>query len=287
MIYNLGSINADHIYRLSHLPQPGETIAADAFETGLGGKGANMSVAAVRAEADVRHIGAIGKDGRWALERLGRYGVDASSVQMLDAATGHAIINVDAAGENAIVIFPGANQMQSEDHIRSVLSNASSKDVLLLQNETNLGPFCAEIGSEIGMRVIYAAAPFEAKITADILPFANVLILNETELSQLTSHLKTEPENLPISDVIVTKGAEGAMHYSAGTVNHFPAPKVNAVDTTGAGDTFTGYFAAGLDQGLSVDHAISRANVAAALMVTKKGTADAVPDLEEVNAFAN
>ncbi|MEO1499465.1 MAG: ribokinase [Pseudomonadota bacterium] len=285
MIYNLGSINADHFYGLSHLPKPGETIAAESLSTGLGGKGANMSVACARAGRQVRHIGAVGKNGTWATDRLAGYGVDIDAVRVVDAATGHAIINIDAAGENAIVIHPGANQMQSENHIREVLKDAGPDDVLLLQNETNLGAFCAELGSVIGMTVIYAAAPFEACITQKILPLTDILILNETELAQLLDSENAGVCDLGVKRIIVTRGANGAILYENAEQKRFAAPVVSAVDTTGAGDTFTGYLAAGIDAGLSMDHSIQRAMHAAALMVTKKGTADAIPVLQEVKDF--
>ena len=108
-IYNLGSINIDMVYRVPHLPAPGETLAACEYSQGLGGKGANMSVAAARGAAHVRHIGAVGADGRWVVERLMEYGVDTTHITQVSEATGHAIINVDDAAENAIVLWPGAN----------------------------------------------------------------------------------------------------------------------------------------------------------------------------------
>lgn len=288
MIYNLGSINADYVYDVPHLPEVGETLAASAFSTGLGGKGANMSVAVARAGGKVRHIGAVGPDGDWAVERLARYGVDTTQIVRTDTPTGHAIITVDPSGENAIVIFPGANQKVPDAAIEVGLNAAEDGDILLLQNETNGQEEALRLAKPKGLKTVYAAAPFEEAAVARALPFTDILVLNEVEMAQLETSMKTSPGNLQVKSVIVTRGANGARFYDASTgwrPSDFPAPIVSAVDTTGAGDTFTGYLAAGLDAGLSLDAAIKRAVEAAALKVTRKGTADAIPSLNEVRAF--
>lgn len=284
-VFNLGSINADHVYRVAHLPRPGETLAARALSTGLGGKGANMSVAAARAASHVRHLGAVGADGRWAVERLMEYGVDTRHIAVLDVATGHAVINVDDAGENAIVLFPGANQAIGADQIGAALVEAATGDTLLLQNETCNQRFAAETGSKLGLRVAYAAAPFEAQAVADVLPFTDLLVLNEVEAEQLCRASGLEIGELGVADVVVTLGARGCRWIGAGGVRDFAAEQVRAVDTTGAGDTFTGYLVAALDQGQPMAQAIGLAMRAAALMVTRAGTADVIPDLAEVRAF--
>ncbi len=136
-VFSFGSVNVDHVYSVPHLPAPGETLAAQALSTMLGGKGANQSVAAALAGAEVRHIGAVGADGRWAVAELASYGVDVTHVAEVDHPTGHAIISVDAAGENAILLFAGANWVQSEAAIARALRAAGPGDSLLLQNETS------------------------------------------------------------------------------------------------------------------------------------------------------
>lgn len=284
-IYNLGSINADLFYQLPHLPAPGETLAALSMSKGLGGKGANMSVAAARAAATVRHIGAVGSDGRWAKERLLEYGVDTRHIaELADRPTGHAIINVDATGENAIVLLPGANHAISEDAIGAALSAADRGDTLLIQNETNNQVLAAKMGRALGLYVAYAAAPFDAKAVQDILPYLDFLIVNEVEAQQLTDATGQSPEALPVKDVVITLGAKGArwIHTPSGASRDFPAYDVEVVDTTGAGDTSTGYLIAARDRGLPMEQAITLAMRAGALMVTRKGTADVIPDLKEV-----
>ncbi|SEQ87318.1 ribokinase [Thalassovita taeanensis] len=285
-IWNLGSINADYFYRVPHLPGPGETIAATDLTRGLGGKGANMSVAAARAAAHVAHIGAVGSDGAWAVERLTEYGVDTRRIQTVDTATGHAIITLDSRGENAIVLFPGANMNISQNAVGLALTEAEQGDILLMQNETSQQAFAAETGSKMGLRIAYAAAPFSTESVGAVLPFLDILILNKIEMAQL--HLATglmPSADMGVDTVIVTLGADGCALYdrSAGWVpQHFPAVPVTAVDTTGAGDTFTGYVLAALDRGMTMPDAIRLAAKAAALMVTRYGTADVIPDLKEV-----
>ena len=283
-IYNLGSINADLLYSVPHLPGHGETVEAVGFRGGLGGKGANMSVAAARGASRVVHIGAVGPDGRWARDLLTEYGVDTRHIVTTDAETGHAIILLEPEGENSIVIHPGANQQITMDQIGMALAEASPQEILLIQNETNNQVFCARMGSDLGLRVVYAAAPFSADAVAAVLPFLNMLILNAIEAEQLQAATGKGPDALNVPDIIVTLGSEGCRwyHRPTGKIRDFPAIKVKPIDTTGAGDTFTGYLLAGLDRGMPMEQAIALATKAAALMVTRVGTADVIPDLLEI-----
>ncbi|WP_425079458.1 ribokinase [Ruegeria denitrificans] len=282
-IWNLGSINADMVYDLPHLPAPGETLAAHGLDRFLGGKGANMSVAAARAGSRVSHIGAVGHDGRWAKDRLTEYGVDTRYISEVDLPTGHAIIAVDAEGENLIILYPGANHALDISHLGQALSSASTGDLLILQNETNAQVEAAQLGRKLGLTVCYAAAPFQAQAVQAVLPYLDFLILNEIEAEQLRQETGMGAADLPVRHVIVTLGSKGARYLQQGKDPvEFAAHKVQAVDTTGAGDTFTGYVLAGMDRGMPMEQAILQANRAAALMVTRHGTADVIPDLREV-----
>ncbi len=284
MIWNLGSINADNFYLLPHLPGPGETISARKFRQGLGGKGANMSVAAARAGTRVMHIGALGADGGWALERLLEYGVETAHITLMEGATGHANIAVDFEGENNIVIFPGTNHEFTEEMIGAALSEASSGDWLLMQNETNGQNFAARTGKTLGLRLAYAAAPFDPEAILAIIDYIDLLVLNEVEAAQLRKATGAELRQLPVDDIVVTLGAGGCEWVSnkVHRIETYPAYPVEAVDTTGAGDTFTGYLVAGLDRGMTMPQAIDLAMRAGALMVTRHGTADVIPDLKDV-----
>lgn len=283
-IWNLGSINADLVYAVPHLPEAGETLAASELQKFLGGKGANMSVAAARAGAQVSHIGAVGSDGRWARDRLTEYGIDTRHIAEVDGPTGHAIIAVDAQGENLIVLLPGANHAVEKQQLTQALGKAQAGDLLVMQNETNAQVEAAKLGRDLGLTVCYAAAPFQAEAVQAVLPYLDFLILNEIEAEQLQAASGLAPSDLPVEHVIVTLGAKGARYHQRGhDPQEFEAHKVTAVDTTGAGDTFTGYVLAGMDRGMPMAQAIAQANRAAALMVMRHGTADVIPNLKEVH----
>lgn len=284
-IWNLGSINADYVYSVQHIPAPGETLASTKRQIFLGGKGANMSVAAARAAARVHHIGAVGPDGRWAVQRLLEYGVDTRNIAEIDVETAQAIIAVAADGENAIILHQGANVVIPETALEQALTMAQTSDIFLFQNETNLQQSGAQLAKNMGLRVAYAAAPFDAQAVRSVLPFIDLLLLNEVEAAQLQQATGQSPQDLPVTDVIVTLGSKGAVWFGAEGEIHTPAQKVSPVDTTGAGDTFTGYVLAGLDRGMPMEQAMQMATKAAALMVMRHGTADVIPDLAEVQAF--
>ncbi|WP_224824285.1 ribokinase [Cognatishimia sp. MH4019] len=284
-IYNLGSINVDLFYQVPHLPKPGETLSARGVTEGLGGKGANMSVAAARAAARVCHIGAVGSDRVWPRDRLLEYGVDTRHIATLDGQTGTAVIAVDPEGENLILLNAGANARISDHAISAALSEAQTGDICVFQNETNGQRHAAETAKKMGLRVCYAAAPFEVSAVRDVLEYLDLLILNEIEAEQLQTGLGTSLDDLPVADVLVTLGAKGCRWLGAAGEKTFDALAVEAVDTTGAGDTFTGFWLAGLDRGMPMEQAIGQASIAAALMVTRHGTADVIPDLLEVQEF--
>lgn len=282
-IYNLGSINADIFYRVPHLPMAGETLSAVSMERGLGGKGANMSVAAARAAARTVHIGAVGKDGLWAKDRLTEFGVDTRHIHVAGT-TGHAIINVDDQGENSIVLLAGANREITRDMVGAALSDASVGDILVMQNETNAQAEAAKMAKDLGLRVAYAAAPFEVAAIEAVLPHLDFLFVNQVEAEQLSIAMGKAVHDLGIEHVIVTLGSKGSIWYnqSLSASKRFASHKVTPVDTTGAGDTFTGYVLAGLDRGMPMEQAIGLATKAAAIMVTRHGTSDVIPDLKDV-----
>lgn len=278
-VLNLGSINYDLACFVPRLPAPGETLAAREIRRGLGGKGANQSIAAARDGARVVHIGAVGADGAQALEALGAAGVDVTHVRRVDGATGHALIWVDEAGENAIVIAPAANARITPEQVAAALAAARPGDVFLAQNETSLVAEAAAQARAAGLRVIWSAAPFAAEVAAAVAPHADVVIVNEGEAQALRA------AGIAPRAVLVTRGAKGARFEAAGEAVEVPAFPVRAVDTTGAGDTYAGVFAAGLDAGLEVAQAMRRAAAAAAIQVTRPGTAEAIPTRAEIDAF--
>jgi ribokinase len=285
-VYNLGSINIDHVYRVPHLPGPGETLAAATLLSGLGGKGANQSVAAALAGATTHHIGAIGPDGAWVLASLTTAGVDVSAVARAAVPTGHAIINVDDHAENAIVLFTGANAAQDRAAISRALSAAQAGDTLMLQNETTEQAFAARLAAEKGLRVVYSAAPFDVDAVRAVLAFTTMIVVNEIEAAQLCAALKTTLTDLPVAEVLVTKGAKGAEWHVKGAAPLSVASfKVQPVDTTGAGDCFIGSLVAALDLGQTRAQALRYASAAAAISVTRAGAASSMAPAAEVQAF--
>lgn len=284
-IWNLGSINADYIYQVPHLPAPGETLSSTDRQMFLGGKGANMSVAAARAGVHVHHIGAVGPDGGWAIDRLLEYGVDTRCIAQVDTETAHALVFVDPAAENSIVVHPGSNRAIPLDWLKQSLTQAETGDWFITQNEVSLQMEAAELARNMGLKVAYAAAPFDAEVTMALLPQLDFLILNEVEADQLKQATGKDISALGVRDVIVTLGAQGAVWHGVDGAVQVDAIPVAPVDTTGAGDTFTGYVLAGLDRGQPMKQAMQMATKAAALMVTRQGTADVIPDLAEVRSF--
>jgi ribokinase len=284
-IFNLGSINIDHVYRVAHLPGPGETVSDLGYAQGLGGKGVNQSLAAAAAGARVHHIGAVGADGAWIVERLAAAGIDVGDLATVAAATGHAVVCVDAKAENQIVIHGGANRALTCAQIDRALARARPGDWFLAQNETNLIAEGFARAQALGLKTAYAAAPFEAAAAAGLIGSVDLLAVNEVEAAQLAAHLGRTVEELPVPELLVTLGARGARYRAGDTVCEVAAFPVTPVDTTGAGDTFLGAFLAARDGGAEPEAALRQAAAAAALQVTRPGAADAIPAGTEVAAF--
>lgn len=285
MIFNFGSINIDHVYRVPHLPEPGETLTASSRETHLGGKGINQSIAISRAGGNVIHIGAVGPDGDWALQEVRDLGVGTDAISKVDAPTGHAVIYVDDDAENEIVILAGANACLTENQIRETMEHASSDDWVLVQNETNLVPQVVAAAKHAGCKVAYSAAPFVADVAISLLEKIDLLVVNEGEANALSDALGVEVHRIPVSEVLITKGSKGASFKHSQGILEQDAFKVTPVDTTGAGDTFLGSFLARLDLGNEACEALEYAAAASALQVTQVGAATAIPDQAGVLEF--
>lgn len=284
MIFNFGSINLDLVYRVPHLPTPGETLTSLSHHRYLGGKGINQSIAAARAGADVTHIGCLGPDGEWLRDQIAGFGLALDGVATVEAPTGHALIYVDARGENQIVIHGGANRCFTKAQVTHALDQAAAGDWVLLQNETNLTRHIAQAAQARGLRVAYSAAPFDADAVADMLGHINLIALNEGEAAALENATGRPAADLGLDHVLITKGAEGATLHSADEAIFQPGFQVDAVDTTGAGDTYLGAFMARFVNGPAAP-ALRFAAGAAALQVTRQGAAPAIPTAAEVETF--
>lgn len=291
-ILNIGSLNIDHVYHVDHIVKPGETIPSVSLRTAGGGKGANQTLAMARAGAGVLHAGSVGTDGGWLVKTLADAGADVRWIRTAaDAATGHALIQVSKAGENAIVLFGGANRTLTMADLLPALDEREPGDVVLLQNEINLHAEIIEAAHARGLKVCLNPAPFEEQVRGWPLDKVSILVLNEHEALGLLggktwtqTSIQKLHERLPAAELIVTMGGRGVLYRSAAEAHWIPAEKVKVVDTTAAGDTFIGYFLACRARNLPVPEALRIANRAAGLCVTRPGAMDSIPAWNEVAA---
>ena len=269
--------------------KPGETLSSLDLVTGLGGKGANQSVAIARAGVSVAHVGRVFKGDTWAVALLASTGVDTDNIALIEGASGHAIIQVDDQGENAIVLHGGANQSFSIADIESALNRNQQARYLLMQNETNLLAETFELAQAKGIKIVLNPAPMTDNIKDLPLAKLDTLIVNRGEaealcgaadIDQMTQQMAALA---PQTRVVVTLGGDGAMLLANGEVTHINSPSVDVVDTTGAGDTFVGYFLAGVAEGMNDHDALQRACLAGSIAVTRQGAITAIPDRSEVN----
>ncbi len=284
-ILNFGSLNIDLVYQVEHIVRPGETIASSAHQVFAGGKGANQSAALARAGATVFHAGQVGQDGQWLVDTLAGQGVDVQHIRVGDVPTGHALIQVDRHGQNSIVLFAGANAQIDRGAINAVLAHFDRGDMLLLQNEINDVSYLIAAAAARGLTVCLNPAPFGPQVRAYPLESVDWLIVNETEATGLAgaATLAALAALCPHAHIALTLGAAGVQYRSPTEQFHLPAPQVEAVDTTGAGDTFIGYFLHGLTAGLTARDAIARAVQAAALCVTRPGAMGSIPAANEID----
>ena len=281
-IFNLGSINIDRVYALDHIVAPGETESASALREVPGGKGFNQSVALARAGARVRHIGAVGPDGAHLVAMLREAGSDTAHIASVAQPTGHAIIQVDGDGRNSIIVFAAANGTIAPDAVRAALADAAPGDILLCQNETSSVAEAMREAKARGMRVVFNPSPFDGKIPALPLDLVDQFIVNETEDAGLAALGGAAAS----AARVVTRGADGCESIAPGRDPVCAASfRVRAVDTTAAGDTFTGYYLAAVAAGVDEAAALRRASAAAAISVTRHGAAPSVPTAAEVDEF--
>ena len=294
---NFGSLNLDYVYEVEHFVQPGETLSAASQTVKAGGKGLNQSIALRRAGAEVWHAGCMGTGGEMLVERLQKDGVHTEYIRPVPTLQGNAMIQVNAQGENCILLFGGSNQCVTEAQIDETISAFAPGDWLLLQNEVNLVDRMVEKAAEKGLMIALNPSPFNGKLNAVDYGKLSWLLMNEIEAEQLTG--ETDPaaawtalhQQYPRLSVLITLGVKGSMAWRVqqGTIETHsePALPVQAVDTTAAGDTYTGYFITGIMEGLPLQICMERAARASAIAVTRFGAADSIPDKNEVDAGGN
>ena len=287
-ILNFGSLNIDYVYQVDHFVQAGETMSARSLRIQCGGKGLNQSVALARAGVETWHAGLIGPEGRFLKETLDHAGVHTRFVEEREGGTGHAIIQVTPDGQNSILLHDGANGRVTPDFVSAVLSHFGPGDALLLQNETSAPADIIRGAVRRGLRVAMNAAPANEKLADLPLERLTWLLVNEVEGAFLAGTedpaeiLDTLTARYPETTVVLTLGSRGAAAAHGGLRVQVPARRVPVVDTTGAGDTFIGYFLRRALEGGSLEDALALATAAGALAVTRPGAASSVPDYQEV-----
>jgi len=287
-ILNFGSVNIDHVYAVDHFVRPGETISSHSYQRFSGGKGFNQSIALAHGGAKVCHAGKIGKDGLWLREQLRLSGVDTSFLDVVDCPTGHAIIQINPAGENAIVIHGGANQHIAKSDVTKAISRFSAGDYLLVQNEISSVPDVIREAYGRDLTIVFNPAPMTAALTTYPLELVDIFILNEIEAKSLTNEVEHEKictamcKRYGDAATVLTLGKKGAMYFDSETMLFQPAETVNAVDTTAAGDTFIGFFLAELICSQDVEKALRLGCRAAAVCVTRPGAAVSIPQRSEI-----
>ncbi|RGD91115.1 ribokinase [Clostridiaceae bacterium AM27-36LB] len=292
-----GSLNIDYTYKVPHFVKKGETLASERLQVFGGGKGLNQSVALAKAGTEVYHAGSIGQDGRFLLDMLKDAGANTDFVKILDTVrTGNAIIQNDKSGDNCIILYGGANQAITREQVDEVMSHFESGDYLVLQNEINELGYIVEKAHEKGMIIVLNPSPMNEKILALPLDVINYFILNEVEAAQILGKEDKGEESweqiaddllkkFPQATIVLTMGSEGSVFKNQKETVCQSIYKVQAVDTTAAGDTFSGYFIGGILGGLSAKEAMDQASKASAIAVTRKGAAPSIPVLAEVQNY--
>ena len=285
---NFGSLNLDYVYQVEHFVQPGETLSALRQTVNPGGKGLNQSIALARAGAVVYHAGCVGQGGALLRQTLEDSGVNTAYLRETDALQGNAVIQVDRSGQNCILLYGGSNRSLTTEQIQETMAQFSPGDWLVLQNETNLLPELVDAGFARGMQVVLNPSPYNETIAKVDLSKVNWLLVNEVEARQCSGAEEPERvwaylhERYPALSLLVTLGSGGSAAFTGAEHVRQSAFTVKAVDTTAAGDTFTGYFIAGLMEGRPLADCLRRASMAAAISVTRPGAAPSIPARDEV-----
>lgn len=290
-VLNFGSLNYDYTYQVSHMVSPGETLASENLQIHCGGKGLNQSIALARAGISVFHAGMAGEDGEQLLSVCRQEGIHTEFIKSCEGKNGHAVIQVAPSGENCIILYGGSNRKNSVEHIENVLRSFGEGDILLLQNEINLVDELIEKAYQKKMRIVLNPSPFEEKLLGYGLERVDTFLINETEGKQMSGEelpekiLERLQQMYPESKVVLTLGEKGVCLGEREETISVPAFHVKAVDTTAAGDTFTGYYLAGVLQGREKKEILRRACAASALAVMQKGAAASIPRMADVDSF--
>ena len=290
-VLNFGSLNLDYVYDVDHFVREGETISSTDMNIFCGGKGLNQSVALAKAGVKVYHAGAVGSaDGAMLLKAISDVGADISYIKRYDMSSGHAIIQKNRSGNNCILLYGGANQNIGVDFIKEVLKDFDKGDILLLQNEVSNLSFIIDEGYKRGMSIVLNPSPINEKIFECDLEKVEYLILNEIEAADILGASDTGEDELiekltkrfPNMKIVLTLGEKGSVYVDKTQKIRQEIYKTDVVDTTAAGDTFTGYFIAGIVAGIDVAESLKQAAGAASITVSRNGASPSIPFAKEV-----
>ena len=292
-ILNFGSANVDYVYSLDHIVMGGETISSKELNIFPGGKGLNQSIALARAGVKAYHAGCIGLDGQLLIDTFESDGVDLKYVRRVEEKSGHAIIQVSQDGENSIVLYAGSNHKITKEHIDDVLCDFDKGDIILLQNEISNLEYVIEKASEKGMFIIFNCSPINDNIFSIDYSRINCVILNEVEMSAITDKESFDEgiddilARYPDMKIMLTLGKRGCLYADKNTRVSHPIFETTVVDTTAAGDTFTGYFISEMAKGRDIAEVLKVASCASAIAVSRHGASTSIPKYEEVMAALN
>lgn len=290
-VLNLGSLNIDYVYDVDHFVRAGETQGSLNMETFCGGKGLNQSIALSRSGIEVWHGGAVGfDDSKMLLDTLAAAGVRINLINRKNSKSGHAIIQKVKSGENCILLHGGANHMITKEDVAFTLGNFQQGDYIILQNEISELPYIMESAHKKGMKVVFNPSPISREIMDYPLEYVDYFILNEIEAADICDGHGLEGSELieklhglfPESKIVLTLGEKGSIYKDSEKIYHQPIFKVKAVDTTAAGDTFTGFFIGALVSNKGVEDSLEIAAKASAISVTRNGASVSIPTLGEV-----
>ena len=295
-VLNFGSLNIDYTYQVEHFVRAGETLSSSSMQMYSGGKGLNQSIALSKAGADVWHAGAVGReDGEFLLEQLKAAGVHTELIARTDGKTGHAIIQKDLAGQNCILLYGGANQAITRQMIDQAMGQFEEGDFLILQNEISGIGYMMEKAHEKGMKIVLNPSPMDGKLREYPLQYVEYFLLNEIEAADLCGEapgqdagalMEALGRRFPRAKIVLTLGGDGSVFKDGEILLRQGIYPVPVVDTTAAGDTFTGYFIGGLQRGEDPKTALEYAAKAAAIAVSRSGAAPSIPSRKEVEHFA-
>lgn len=291
-ILNFGSLNYDYVYNVDHILKPGETESSSDMNVFLGGKGLNQSIALARAGVPVFHAGMVGEDGQMFLDACRISGVDTSLIEITEGKSGHTIIQIDKDAQNCILLYGGSNRKITREYVDKVISHFDEGDIILLQNEISELDYIIDKAYEKGMQIALNPSPFDSYLDACDFSKVSIFLLNEIEGAQIAGGV-SEPDKIlnsilakyPDAKIVLTLGADGVIYKDKNIEERHDIYKVKAVDTTAAGDTFTGYYIASLLNHTPIKKTLALCCKASAIAVSRMGAVDSIPTMDEVLEF--